>query len=138
MVECIKCRRKLWSTLLNDDYVVITIGCRGLWNGILSMQIIWVLRGCVVSKCWHYKRWLTLNHLPLFPCVRPLDASLQTLLEQVMLFWLPFTLWWSRLINSFPFGLRLPWLLHSSAISFLLNPGCLASSITLPLSSAVS
>ena len=61
MVECIKCRRKLWSTLLNDDYVVITIGCRGLWNGILSMQIIWVLRGCVVSKCWHYKRWITLN-----------------------------------------------------------------------------
>ena len=29
--------------------------------GILSMQIIGVLRGCIASKCWHLKRWLTLK-----------------------------------------------------------------------------
>ena len=138
MVECLECRQELWSLFLNEEYVVITKWYHNYWNRILSMQIIWVLRGCVVSKCWHYKRWLTLNHLPFFPCVRPLAAALQTLLEHVMLFWLPFTLWWSRLINSLPFGLRLLWLLRSSAIAFLSNPGCLASSITLPLSSAVS
>ena len=61
MVECLNCRQELWSLFLNEEYVVITKWYHNYWNRILSMQIIGVLRGCIASKCWHLKRWLTLK-----------------------------------------------------------------------------
>ena len=61
MVECLNCRQELWSLFLNEEYVVITKWYHNYGISILSMQNIGVLRGCIASKCWHLKRWLTLK-----------------------------------------------------------------------------